>query len=109
MFLTLLETLWVLVRDADLASIHNLYLRANIKNNVSLCISHRGDSNTHPRHMIYGDFMKIEIKKPLVFKENLMSSETFTTFKYYVCIVTFIFLKRFLVRYNISCEQCKPN
>ena len=39
--------------------------------------SRRGDSNTHPRHMIFRDFMIIEIKK-LVFSENFMSMETIT-------------------------------
>ena len=42
---------------------------------------HRGDSNTHPQHMllwrIYGEFMKTNVKI-LVFCENFMSTETFT-------------------------------
>ena len=37
----------------------------------------RGDSYTHPRHIIYRDFMIIEIKT-LAFSENFMSTETFT-------------------------------
>ena len=38
---------------------------------------HRGDSNTHPKHMIYGELMIIKVKT-LVYCENFMSSETFT-------------------------------
>ena len=38
---------------------------------------HRGDSNTHPKHMIYGELMIIKVKT-LVFSEIFMSAETFT-------------------------------
>ena len=38
---------------------------------------HRGDSNTHPKHIIYGELTIIKVKT-LVFCENFMSTETFT-------------------------------